>query len=261
MSDALDDASPTGLGDLPSNLLGETRVLFCLGAVVQNRPVSEDLAALPLHEASPIRRFYSWPGKRNYEGFWWSSTLGRHIQFESLLERSYLETADLDRRVVGIASQPLAFLWPKGTKGMRSHVPDFIVKLDSGSSRLVDVKAPGRVDASAAQFAATRVACDEIGWEYEVFTGLPEPLASNVSWLSAYRHDRYRPDEAVREACLAVFGGDGRPMGAGVRSVVRAARTDRAVAHSAVLFLMHEGVLQVDLSEPLSLDTIVKVAP
>lgn len=31
------------------------------------------LTAEPFEDALPIREFFAWPGKRNYEGLWWSS--------------------------------------------------------------------------------------------------------------------------------------------------------------------------------------------
>jgi hypothetical protein len=77
----------------------------------------------------------------------------------------------LDPHVVAIAAQPLALLWPRGTPGQKSRVPDFFVRLSDGDGRLVAVRHPARVDAAAAQFDMTRRVCAEIGWHYEVFTG------------------------------------------------------------------------------------------
>lgn len=68
---------------------------------------------------TPIREFFSWPGKRNYEGLYWSSTSRAHVDFESLLEREYLMAADHAPDIVAIAAQPLALLWPHGTLGHR----------------------------------------------------------------------------------------------------------------------------------------------
>ncbi|GAB92189.1 hypothetical protein GORHZ_167_00080 [Gordonia rhizosphera NBRC 16068] len=49
---------------------------------VRDDPVSAELASLPTERARPIRQFYSWPGKRNYEDSWWSSTVRRHVAFD-----------------------------------------------------------------------------------------------------------------------------------------------------------------------------------
>lgn len=66
-----------------------------------------------------MRSFFAWPGKRNYEGSWWSGTVRAHVGFESLLERDFLMHTDYDRAVAGIASQLFALQWPKGTEGAR----------------------------------------------------------------------------------------------------------------------------------------------
>jgi hypothetical protein len=154
-----------------------TRVLSCVDGIVHNLPLSPDVGSVRLEVATSIREFFAWPGKRNYEGLYWSSTNRRHVDFESLLEREYLLTADIADDVIAIAAQPLALLWPRGTQGQRDHVPDFFVRLSSGDGRVVDVRSRERVDKSAEQFAMTHRACDEIGWQYEVFTGLaPEGI-------------------------------------------------------------------------------------
>ncbi|WAH96285.1 hypothetical protein [Arthrobacter sp. MMS18-M83] len=69
-----------------------------------DEPVVSAWTSLRLECSRPVRSFYSWPGKRNYEGSWWSSTMCSHVGFESLLERDFLMLADYDRDVVGIAS-------------------------------------------------------------------------------------------------------------------------------------------------------------
>ena len=109
-----------------------------------------------MESSLPVRAFFAWPGKRNYEGPWWSSTVRAHVGFESLLERDFLMLADYDRDVVGIASQPFAVLWPRGTDGARGHVPDFFVRFRDGGGRVVDVRHADRVEAADRQFSLTR---------------------------------------------------------------------------------------------------------
>ena len=165
---------PGGLIEpLPRNLTDTTRVLVRLPGAkgVANHPLAGELAGVSVEAALPIRRFYSWKGKRNYEGRWWCSTSGGHVEFESLLERDALMIADFDVDIFAVAAQPLAFLWPRHIKGSTYHVPDFFVRLSNGDGRIVDVKRHAAVGSSEAQFALTRAACNEIGWQYEVFTG------------------------------------------------------------------------------------------
>lgn len=146
------------LHSLPSNVTETVRVLARLDGRLLNVEASRSLTAEPFENALPIREFFAWPGKRNYEGLWWSSTMKRHTGFESLLERQYLLSADHDPDVVGVSSQPLAILWPKGTQDaegrrLRDHVPDFFVRLSNGDGRLVDVRHPDKAEAH--RFALT----------------------------------------------------------------------------------------------------------
>ncbi|BAS09032.1 hypothetical protein AHiyo4_24540 [Arthrobacter sp. Hiyo4] len=60
-----------------------------------------------------------------------------------------------------------------------------------GTGRVVDVKPAGRVRSAERQFGLTREACSAAGWEYVVFTGLAEPLASNLRWLTGDHQDRF----------------------------------------------------------------------
>jgi hypothetical protein len=89
----------------------------------------EGSAAAPKRERAPYDR-ETVPG----EGSWWSSTTCSHVGFESLLERDFLMLADYDRDVVGIASQPFAVLWPKGTDSAaamcRTSFCDFVTAAD-----------------------------------------------------------------------------------------------------------------------------------
>jgi hypothetical protein len=104
------------LRSLPTNFTGETRVLARMDETLLDSAVSDAPASVALEKALPIRESFSWRGKRNYEGVWWSSTTRRHVAFESLLEREFLMAADFDGEVLGVSSQPLAFLWPRETE-------------------------------------------------------------------------------------------------------------------------------------------------
>jgi hypothetical protein len=114
-----------GAAVVAENMTDSTRILHRLDGTVRNDPVAADVALLPTERALPIRRFFSWPGKRNYDGSWWSSTVRAHVLFESLLEREYLLAADFDTRVVGIAAQPVALLWPRSTSGQSTSTKSF----------------------------------------------------------------------------------------------------------------------------------------
>lgn len=66
------------LRSLPRNVTYVTRLLACVDGSVQNLQVSPGVGSVQLERTTPIREFFPWPGKRNYEGLYWSSTNRRH---------------------------------------------------------------------------------------------------------------------------------------------------------------------------------------
>ncbi|MCI4675800.1 TnsA-like heteromeric transposase endonuclease subunit [Candidatus Mycolicibacterium alkanivorans] len=233
-----------------------TRVLACVDGTVQNLELSLGVGSVRVERATPIREFFSWPGKRNYEGLYWSSTNRGHVDFESLLEREFLLSADAATDVVAIAAQPLALLWPRGTGGHHDHVPDFFVRLSNGDGRVVDVRSPERVEKNAEQFALTRKACDEIGWQYDVFTGLPSEHAHNLRWLAGYRHDRNAPTMGTAELIRDCFERP-LPLQDGLRRISGATGLSTEVLTANVLHLLWRQILSTDLSRPLSMSSEV----
>ena len=139
------------LKQLPDNGTDQTRVLMNLGDEIRNVAVDTSLVDIAVEDAVPIREFYAWKHKRNYEGYWFSTTTGTHLRFESLLERQFLLAADHDPTVVSISAQPLAALWPANTrtnegKQLRSHVPDFFCRYTNGDGGLIDVRRPDNTE-------------------------------------------------------------------------------------------------------------------
>lgn len=244
------------LRSLPRNATDVTRVLACLDGAIQNLPLSAAVGSVRVERATPIREFVSWPGKRNYEGLYWSSTNRRHVDFESLLEREYLLSADSETDIVAIAAQPLALLWPRDTRNHHDHVPDFFVRLSNGDGRVIDVRSPERVEKNAEQFALTRKACDEIGWHYEVFTGLALEHAHNLRWLAGYRHDRHAPSMVTAELIQHCFE---NPLSLqdGLRRISTATSLSADVLTANVLHLIWRQILSTDLSRPLSMTSEV----
>ena len=250
------------LRSLPINATDRTRALYRLGGRIHDNAVGPDLTALRLEDAAPIREFFAWKGKRNYEGMWWSSTTRTHIGFESLLERQYLLSADHDEHVIGISGQPVALLWPHGTtdndgRVMRGHVVDFFVRLTSGDGRLVDVRRPDKADTR--QFTITREMCEQVGWQYQVFTGLGEIAAQNLAWLGGYRMDRYAPDDNLAHHLTSAFT-PATSLGAGIARAARAASAPRSITHAAALNMLFAGQLRADLDQTLTTDTQVRAA-
>lgn len=159
----------------------------------------------PFEAAAPVRPFPSVKDAVNWPGYWWSATNGRHVGYESWVERDVAMMLDFDPAVTAFSSQPFWLYWA-GEKGQRRHAPDFFARLADGGGVVVDVRPDEQVDEGAAEaFAVTAHACAEAGWEFRRTGGPPAVLAANVRWLAGYRHPRcLRAD--VAEELLRVFG-------------------------------------------------------
>ncbi len=137
-------------------------------------------------------------GERHFAGWFWAATVGRHVGFESWLERDRLILMDFDPEVVGIASQPFWLHWHDGERERR-HAPDYFVRRADGSAMVVDVRADERIEPKDAEaFEVTRLSCARSGWGFER-VGVPDVvLLANVRWLSRYRHPRCLNSAAAR---------------------------------------------------------------
>lgn len=245
----------------PTNLTSQTRILYKVSSTSKprwvNKLADENLVDVRFEDALPAREYPAWKGKRHFEGAWWTTTNRASVGFESFLERSWVVAADFDPAVTKVAAQPFALLWPHGTPGQRDHVPDYFARLSDGRGRVVDVRHAERVsDRSQAQFDLTRAACDEVGWQYEVWTGLPEPRSSNLRWLAGYRMDRFEPSPDVRAALETAFE-HGLPLQVGVRRAFEATGASKEVVLAGVYHLLWHKVLSVDLDSPVSFDSKV----
>lgn len=244
---------------LPSNESDTVRVIFRLEGdpVRRNERLRPSLSLQAFETALPARRFHSWPGKRNYEGSWWSSTNRAHIPFESLLEHQALMAFDFDPAVTAISAQPLVFLWPTGVTGQRSHVPDFFLRLATGDGLLIDVKAASLIDEHAnKQLEMCRRACEEVGWHYQVFTGMPKTRLDVLRWLAGYRYDRYAPEESVIPDLLPPFLTPS-PLGRGVAMTVEKTGLPRALILAYTYHLLWTGALTLNLDARLSMNSQV----
>ncbi|MFE0644104.1 TnsA-like heteromeric transposase endonuclease subunit [Streptomyces sp. NPDC058877] len=122
---------------------GEHRVDLC------------DAAAVPFEGCRPVRSFPSWKGQRNYPGLWWAATLGRHVGYESWLERDHAMLLDFDQQVTAFASQPMWLFWTSGGR-RRSHAPDWFARKADGTGLVVDCRPLNRIKPRDAEaFAAT----------------------------------------------------------------------------------------------------------
>lgn len=214
-------------------------------------PISAELAAVPLEHALPARTSSAYPGKRSYEGSYWSATMRSHISYESFDERLFATYADFLPEVTSFSAQPFVLKWPKGTKKHRGHVPDYFCRLDNREGVVIDVKPLHRVAASQEQFDLTRAVCEAVGWGYEVFSGLPLVFEKNLLFLAGFRQERYSPADAVALGIIDAFM-PSTSLAAGIRRASRQLKLSEPVVRGNVLHLLWHGVLSCPMEQPLT---------
>ena len=194
---------------------------FTGGDGAERRVPLAEAARLPLEEALPARRIVSRRGQRHLPGQWWSATDGRHVGFESWLERDHLMLLDFDPAVTAVASQPFWLWWTAADGTARRHAPDYFARRADGTGIVVDCRPEDRRggDRDRDAFAAAREASGAAGWEYRLVGGCDRVLAANVRWLAAYRHPaapRARGHCPAAGSCRGAGAADG-PGGVGGR--------------------------------------------
>jgi hypothetical protein len=206
-------------------------------------------------DAVPVRSFRWSRGQRHFPGWWWLATTGRHVGYESWLERDHLMLLDFDPAVTAVSSQPFWLHWPDGRRSRR-HAPDFFARLAGGTGVVIDVRADDRIEPDDAEaFAVTARACEAAGWQFCRVGAVDPVLAVNVRWLSRYRHPRCAGPPGVADGLRQAFAVPA-PLLAGV------AGTGDSLAMLPVLFhLMWHRVLEADLgSGPLGSSSLVWLA-
>lgn len=217
-------------------------------------PLSECLDR-PFEDAVPARSF-SWSrGQRHFPGWWWLATTGRHVGYESWLERDHLMLLDFDPAVTAVASQPFWLHWHDGRRGRR-HAPDFFARLADGTGVVIDVRADDRVEPRDAEaFEVTASACEAAGWEFRRVGTVDPVLGANVRWLSRYRHARCAGRPGTADALRRAFASPA-PLLAGAGEA-----GDSLAVLPALFHLLWRRELAADLgSGPLGPSTAVRVA-
>jgi hypothetical protein len=215
------------------------------------RVVVDDLVA-----GLPVREFRWYRGRRHYSGWYWSSTMGGLVAYESRLELARIVLADYDRNVVAIAAQPFQLIGPEGGR-LRRHVPDLLLLSPAGEVTVVDVKTAAKAadPRVRAVFAWTGKLAGWRGWDFEVWSGADPQLLDNIAFLAGYR----------RQAVIAT------PL---IPAVLAAARTRQsigaienalsgqhppALTRPVVMHLLWTGHLEADLASPLSASAAVRL--
>jgi hypothetical protein len=104
----------------------------------------DGVAGVAFEDAVPVRDFPSYRRQRHFPGMWWLATTGRHVGFESWLERDHAMLLDFDRDVCGLSSQPFTLTWRDRAGKKVSHTPDYFARMSDGSAVVVDVRPADR---------------------------------------------------------------------------------------------------------------------
>ena len=203
------------------------------------------MAGIAFEDALPAREFLSYHGQRHFPGLWWLATTGRHVGYESWLERDHVMTLDFDRVVTGVSSQPFTLSW--GGRGRRvSHTPDYFARLADGSGVVVDVRPADRVGPrDAVKFEATAAACALVGnWSFRLVHSWSRCWQPTSGGCRGYRHPRHG-DPDLGPLLRRVFAG-GAALVAGVSEVADPLRGLPVLFH-----LLWRGDLVTDMGVPL----------
>lgn len=208
-------------------------------------------------DSDPFRTFHAYKGRLHYDGLWWSSTVGKHVGYESLHERSFLATADADPDVVHISSQPLQVSGPDLVSDrLRTRIPDYLLAYADGSVELVDVTTPKRAGSERVVEASAwlRQACRLRGWHYRLWTGDDPVLLRNTLHVAGYRNPRLVDSDDLRIVREAVV-----TPGISFRQLLSdlPPRVERYRIVPAALHLVWHGHLCFDWSKQLRLSTVL----
>jgi hypothetical protein len=210
-----------------------------------------DLSLDLLRRCEPVRTPGVYQRQRHMPGRWFSTTAGRFLEYESLLERDWMLLMDFDREVEWICEQPLRLRYVKDGKPA-SHVPDLLV-WRQGAPVLFDVKSQERLEDPLfrAQVEATGVACAEAGIGYRVLSEPARQLLVNVRWLAGFRERPPDPDgERARMLARAAAGSWT------IAELVSGAR-EPMLARPVLMNLLWAGDALLDVSAPIGEDSIV----
>lgn len=169
----------------------------------------DTLAGLDPDRLLAVRRPVSHQGMRNYiSRAVVPSELGpKAVWCESFNELSHLRDLLLTSRPTQVTTQPCRLEWGLSS-GVRSHIPDFMLRYSDGHTLLVDVTTSSKVEDPRllAILRITRATAEAMGWTYEVRTELPAQRVRNINFMHAGRRDVRQDRVAATRFLRSVSG-------------------------------------------------------
>jgi hypothetical protein len=204
----------------------------------------------PLILLQPVRRPWSSDRARHRPVTAFSTTNNDHVELESGEEHDLVRVCDRDPEIAHLISQPFRLTWKSGGGG--AHTPDLLAVERKGAVTVWDVRPAVQQDEDFwNSVAITRAACDAVGWNHQLFSGLSQVERLNLLWLQGFR----RPPpwlESHERRIRQIIG----PRGATLAEVF--SHDDRTgELKSAAWHLIWRGVVTVDLHSPIEQHTRV----
>ncbi|WP_081121887.1 TnsA-like heteromeric transposase endonuclease subunit [Prescottella equi] len=226
------------------------------GAFVRVRNEVGGLSTVPLRAVCvehlvglvPVRSLTWYSGQRSFPGWYWSSTMRAHVQYDSRIELSRLLIADFDPSVEEIVAQPFQLVERHDSVVVRRQIPDFLLVHSDRTVTVVNVKTPEALadEGVRSTFDWVTAALATCGWRHEVWTGADPVLLANVRFLAGFRRPHHRQE------LLASVAREG--PGHTVTEVERMLgnRSNWREIRPAVFHLLWRHILHASLDEPLS---------
>lgn len=196
----------------------------------------------------------------NYRGSVPSHKCGDMVEYESLLERDYINLLEFDSKVEYFESQPMKI--PYMYKGKRhDYFPDFKIITHENKIKLIEVK-PKRflnLEKNMIKFEVGKQYCKVRNWEYHIFTEeeiRKGYLQDNLRKLNSVNFDRIR--SALKEQILQKV----KEMGPIEIDVVvnKFPQFDRNELYEHIYYLIYFHQLYTDLiNKNLGGNSIIKI--
>lgn len=103
----------------------------------------------------------------------------------------------------------------------------------------------------------TPALCAQIGWDFEVFTGLTVHREANLRLMAGFRADRYQPPESIITVIQHCYS-PATSFKAGLLRAVRQTKMTKEQVHGHVLWMVFHSLLLLDLDAAISMDTQVR---
>lgn len=207
----------------------------------------------------PVRRIP--PSRRAITGRLAAAKSIGAAHYESALERDFLITLEADLTVLNYETQPLRLSYTDAQGRPRSYTPDVLVRREH-RTELCEVKYTDDIRALRTEhkdrwIAAFRHATQQ-GWAFRLVTEhhARHPRSRNWLFLSPFRAQAFSPET------LATLAHAAHPsFSLTVRDWLTRLPEPQAEWIGAIWHLIATGQVVTDLTLPLTLDTLVYVAP